>query len=860
MGRVLSRWWPVILLLIIFGAALYLRVVPIYDSIFVGDNVKFASNDAYYFLRQVDNITQHYPSLSSFDPYLNYPSGIQLGGMNFFIYFLGGITWLLGLGSPSAHMLDIVSAFLPAILAALTVIPVYFIGKTLFNRGAGIIAAALFAILPGDLLGRTLLGVTDRDSLEILLTTLTMLFLILAVKNARKKQLTFRGLSRQNLAVYTKPIIYSLLAGILLGLSILTWRGSFLFAGIFLVYFIVQSILDYSEDESFSYLSFVGSVTFLVALLIVAIVSRSQIYSAALAISFLIPVVFSGLEWLLRRWNANSFFYFLSIVIIGLAGVGILYAASPSLFRSIIDQFSVFVPSQAELTIAEVGPILFPAGNFTLDIVWGNFTTCIYISLIALIVLIFLAFKRNRSDEIFLIVWAFILFLGTIDLRRLAPFYAVPVSLLTGYLAVIFYYSVQIAINYITRRSNREVTSQLQMFINQKQPVAVKPVVEPSAEIDYYTILGVPQDASRKQIKKAHARLVFKYSSSGALSDEDKEKLKQIERAYSMLSDEQRRAAYNQTDFHASIQKKDKTGTSKSGFRIANVIKAVIIGIIIFFVVFFPNFGPISATINQAKTYAPSDAWCDSLVWLRDNSPEPFGDSSSYYNLYHTSFDYPETVYCTTAWWDYGYWILRIGHRIPNCDPGAGARELVARLFLSRDASEAYKLANNLDSKYIIVDDSTVTEFFYAVAAYAGTTVSQYSEPYYIMSEGKLTPVRCYYPEYYQSLAVRLYNYDGEEVTPTLLLVICYTEKTSSDGIPYKEITSSKYFTSYQEAVDYVAQQTTGNYRIVSTDPLISPIPLERLEQYKLVYSSSQNSTIYPSQEMPTVKIFEYVD
>jgi oligosaccharyl transferase (archaeosortase A-associated) len=862
MSKILSRWWPAILLIAIFVVALCIRVIPIYSTVFSGDTVKFTTNDAYYYVHQVDNITQHYPNLSFIDPYLNYPKSMELGPMNFFIYFTGGIAWVLGGGAPSQHLIDMVCAWLPAILGALTVIPVYFIGKTLFNRGVGIIAASLIAILPGDLLGRTMLGVTDRDAIEVLLTALVMMFLILAVKSAKEKQLTFHRLNRQNLAVFKKPIIYSLLSGFTLGLSILTWRGSYIFAGIFLVYFIIQSILDYSDDESFSYLSFVGIVTFLVTLLIVAITSRSMLYSSVLVISLLVPCVFSGIAWLLRRWNTNSFFYFLSIVIIIGASVGILYAASPSLFQSITSQLAIFMPSQTELTIGEVGSIFFPGSVFTLNVLWGNFTTCVYIGLIALVVLIYLAFKRNRHDEIFLIVWTFILFLGAMDLRRLAAFFAVTLSLLTAYMIVIFYYVMHFVFNYLARKSNSDIKSRLQVFVGLKQPSPVQAepvVVESTSDIDYYVTLGVPPNASHKTIKKAHAKLVYKYTSGGSLSDEDKVKLKQIERAYAMLADKQRRAAFDHSQSYAAAQKKHKTGAPKvSGFRLVNAIKAAVIGIIVFLIAFFPNISPMTTSINEVKTYAPTDAWCNSLVWLKDNSPEPFGDSNSYYNLYDDYFNFPESVYCTTAWWDYGYLILRIAHRIPNCDPGAGARKLVARLFLSKDESSAYKSANNLNSKYIILDDSTVTEMWYAVASYAGSDLSNFTEVYYVMNEGQMTPVRCYYPEYYQSLAVRLYLYNGDAVTPTTLLVINYADKVTPSGIAYKEITSSKSFNKYKEAADYVAQQTTGNYRIVSTDASLSPVPLERLDRYQLVYSSDQQSSIYTDLGIPVVKIFEY--
>lgn len=861
MSKILSRWWPVFLLIVVFVVALCIRVIPIYSMVFSGDNIKFATNDAYYYVRQVDNITQHYPHLSFVDPYLNYPQGTELGPMNFFIYLVGGIAWIFGGGAPSQHLIDMVSAWLPAIIGALAVVPVYFIGKTLFNRGVGIIAASLIAILPGDLLGRTLLGVTDRDALEILLTSLVMMFLILAVKSAKEKQLHFQLLNRQHLAVYKKPIIYSLLAGFLLGLSILTWRGSYIFVGVFLIYFVIQSILDYSDNDSFSYISFVGAVTFLVAFLIVTITSRSTLYSSVLGIAFLVPLVFKGITWLLQRWNTNPLFYFLSIVIIIGAGIGILYAASPSLFQSIKNQLIVFVPSQTELTISEVGSIFFPGSVFTLNIVWGNFTTCVYIALIALVVLIFLAFKRNRHDELFLVVWAFILFLAAMDLRRLAPFFAITVSLLTGYMIVIFYYIAHLFINYISRKSNNSIRSNLSIFtrLTQPTPVQAKPVaVEASPEMDYYATLGVPRDAGHKAIKKAHARLVFQISSGGNLSDEDKTKLKQIEKAYAVLSDKQSRITFDHGESLAAAQNKGKTGTSKGGG--LHIFKAVVIGIIVFMIAYFPNFSQAAITIDQAKTYAPTDAWCDSMAWLRDNSPEPFGDSNSYYNLYDNYFTYPDSVYCTTAWWDYGYNILKIAHRIPNCDPGAGARVAVAHMFLSANASSAYAMANSLNSKYVVIDDSTVTEMWYAVADYAGSDVSKFSEAYYAMNEGKMTPVRVYYPEYFQSLAVRLYTFNGEAVTPKTLLVINYTVKVTANGTPYKEITSSQPFTNYEDAVYYVAHQTTGNYRIVSDDITVSPVPLERLNHYKLVYSSKQTSAIYVGMGMPAVKIFEYVD
>src|SRR4030043_1040304 len=144
-----------IIVALFFRVSLYIRVALPYDQVFVGDWIKFTGVDAYYFMRIVDNLVHNFPHLNSFDPYMLYPGGGGTGLCTFFVYFLAGITWLVGLGSPTQHTVDIVGVYFPAVLGALTVVPVYFIGKALFSRWAGVIAAGLVVLLPGEFLGRS---------------------------------------------------------------------------------------------------------------------------------------------------------------------------------------------------------------------------------------------------------------------------------------------------------------------------------------------------------------------------------------------------------------------------------------------------------------------------------------------------------------------------------------------------------------------------------------------------------------------------------------------------------------------------------------------------------------------------------
>jgi len=70
---------------------------------------------------------------------------------------------------------------------------------------------------------------------------------------------------------------------------------------------------------------------------------------------------------------------------------------------------------------------------------------------------------------------------------------------------------------------------------------------------DYYELLDVPRDASDRDIKKAYRRLAMKYHPDRNPGDKDaEEKFKEISEAYEVLSDAQKKAAYDQFG-HAGV-------------------------------------------------------------------------------------------------------------------------------------------------------------------------------------------------------------------------------------------------------------------------------------------------------------------
>ena len=757
-----------------FAIALFIRVYPPFKLVFSPEGIKFTSNDSYYFMRIVDNLIHNFPHHMEVNPYFLYPNNVLPVQVNFFVWLLAVPAWIAGLGSPSQHTIDVISVYMPAVMGALTVVPVYFIGKTLFNRWAGVFAAGLIAILPGEFLGRSILGFTDNHVAESLFTAVAMMFLVMAVKTASQRELTLAHLKKMDWSVLRRPLIFALAAGFTLGIYIYTWAGALLFVLVAFAFFVLQFIVDHLKGKSTDYLCIVGAVFFLIGLVMAASISSSLLYLASLAIALLAMPALALLSRAMARGKMPRALYAVAIVVVAAASVGLVYVANRPLFSSMVESFRLFRPSGTELTTVEMQPLISsiygPALSDRLAIAWGNFNVSFFLSIISLFILFFLLFKEGKPEKSLLLVWSVVIILATLGQRRFGYYLAVNVALLTGYLC---WKALDLA--------------------------------------------GLKEWAGSAQ--SARRRL--------------------------------------------STRSRKSSGSSP----ILNYAVMVLAVLVIFFGVFFWNIEPAMA-VASSTPYAPSDAWQSSLNWLKDNSPDPLGNPDAYYEAQKAlppgeSYKYPESAYGVLSWWDYGYWIMRIAHRIPNANPSQDpvSNKEVAEFFTSQNETAAEDIRQKLGSSYFVIDHETTLSKFWAIITWAGQDTTKYFDSYLASQDGGQTyrQVILYYPEYYRSMAVRLFNFDGQAVTPDVALVISYADQRNSEGQTFKVITNVEQYATYDEATANMTARAPGNYRIVGSSPLQSPVPLEAVQHYSLAHSSDNFTiSLQNGETMPSVKIFEY--
>lgn len=450
--KIKSSWPYTLAVSVIFLLALWIRIRPsswvfLSDWGFLpSDFVRFGGNDPWYHMRMVNVLLENYPHRMFFDYMTNYPNGSFVHFGPLFDQMIAIICLILGMGNPSTELVNQVGAYFPAVLGALVVIPVYYLGKTIGGRKTGILAAIIIAFAPGQFLSRSIIGFTDHHVAETLFSTFFIMFFMLAVISSKKNGIRFEHIKNKEWNKLKGPIAYSVMAGVMYSAYQLSWPGATLFELVALVYAVAQYILDNFRKENSDYLGITGIITFFVSLVLILPSVHPEMgfsmyfYSWFHVIAPLGAIVsFAILSFIEREFKKRSLkTYYYPLAILGLCIFGLLALSivAPSLYSVIVTAPDAIFERKTggASTIAEATSIFYPYEDFTYERVYDYFTApAFWASILGIFGLIISLIRKPKSEKLLALIWGLLMLFAIYGQNRFAYYYSANIAVLAAY-------------------------------------------------------------------------------------------------------------------------------------------------------------------------------------------------------------------------------------------------------------------------------------------------------------------------------------------------------------------------------------------------------------------------------------------
>jgi asparagine N-glycosylation enzyme membrane subunit Stt3 len=264
-----------------------------------------------------------------------------------------------------------------------------------------------------------------------------------------------------------------------------------------------------------------------------------------------------------------------------------------------------------------------------------------------------------------------------------------------------------------------------------------------------------------------------------------------------------------------------------------------------------------SAYRQQSLGSGVTADWREAFEWLRWKTPEPFGDPGRFDQLepFEAQYRFPTSAYGVLAWWDYGYGITAIGHRMPFTNPTQRNAKLAAKMLMSQSEEELVTSMREKGLRYLMVGGELpmlpIGDVYRgkltSVLTWAEVDKSKYYEELEEKdSLGIMRRVTLFYPAYFRSPAVRLALFGADEVTPNGGM--CAVVKEG------KTIKSKECFDTEEKLAEALKRQ---NALLASVTPLRSCVRLPKLESLRVVHQSRDMMAIIDGQRVASLRIYE---
>jgi oligosaccharyl transferase (archaeosortase A-associated) len=422
------RTYLVIGLVALFSLfALWLRLIPMFIMGNTDILMMVGSDDPLYNLRQVEQMLANGLAYAWFDPMTMYPSGSTIYWGPLFPMIIAICCMITG--ATTRPEIIGVGLVIPAIMAAVTVAIMYWVGKSCGDWKTGLLASGFTAIVTGQFFYRSLFGYMDHHIAEVLFSTLFCLFYMYTLHSEKGTTIDLK-----NSNTYKKTVVFSALAGIAYLLGLFVMPTMILFAMIAGIFTVIQFIIDVHKQRTSEYLVIINFVIFAIAILGLLLFGLKNpgidlsTYSIGHIYAYIALIFGTGALYLIARFLKGKEWYFYPAALLG-CGIFvalILFFISPALFNLlIVSLFAFFGQAPVTNTVQE-------ARGWGLDLAWMTFNYGLILMIGGILVMVYNNLKDEHPEQVFALVWSLIMLFSTWQHVRYEYYLAINIALLSA--------------------------------------------------------------------------------------------------------------------------------------------------------------------------------------------------------------------------------------------------------------------------------------------------------------------------------------------------------------------------------------------------------------------------------------------
>jgi len=433
-----ERFAPSVLLMLIGLFMLWVRLIPA-DRVITSSAVFYSGNDPWYHNRMVHYLVQHFPETTVLDPWSYFPfgTGYHSGFGGLFDQLIALAAIMAGLGSPTPHTVDVVTAYAPPTFGVLTVIPTYVLGRRLTNRWGGVIAAGLLALGGGGLFARTLVGSADHQSAEAFFGAMAVVGFAYTITISYRDSPMVEDVIDRDWRFLRTPIVAGGAGGVAVAAYLTMWAPGVMVLFTFGVFVVVQMARDHRAGRPTDHLA-VATVTSMITTGVLTLLYARSGGLSSTSFSLLQPLAAFGLAAgaialvALSRYAEREGYdreYYPPVVVgLLLVSLGVAWVVYPMAI-DMLGQLFVRIYSFGYFTSVTAGTVveIIPP---SLNQVFAAYGMVLVLALLGAGVLVFRVWRENRPIHLLVLFWCFTMFSAYFTMARFGYYFSVVVAIL----------------------------------------------------------------------------------------------------------------------------------------------------------------------------------------------------------------------------------------------------------------------------------------------------------------------------------------------------------------------------------------------------------------------------------------------